>query len=98
MPIMNNIMVSIRMPKVLASELKEFAKKENYLDLSEEIRSIVRQKWLSYVQPEIFHLKKLRETIEQEIKEKSVKKMQQQVAKELEKIKDQLKKEGFINE
>jgi len=95
---LNDVIVSIRMPKTLVFELKEMAKSQNFLDLSEEVRSIVRQKWLCYAHPELFELKKLREGIEDEIKRKSTKKMQEEVAKELEKIKAQLKKEGLIDE
>ena len=84
------------MPKSLASELRELAKIQHFLDLSEEVRSIVRQKWISYTSPELFELKKLRENIEDEIKRKSTKKVQEEVAKELDKIKAQLKR-GFNN-
>ena len=96
--LVNDIMVSIRMPKSLALELKLFAKTQHFLDLSEEVRSIVRQKWLANVSPELFELKKLRENIEDEIKRKSTKKVQQEVTKELEKIKIRLKEGGFTDE
>ena len=88
---MNEAMVSVRMPKSLVDELKELVKKHHFLDLSEEIRSIARQKWLSQVQPEIFELRKLRENIELELKNKSARKVQEEVAKELDKIKSSLK-------
>ena len=94
----NDVMVSIRMPKSLVLELKESAKTQHFLDLSEEVRSIVRQKWNSYLNPELFELKKLRQNIEDEIKNKGTKSSQHEVAKELEKIKSQLKKEGLIND
>ena len=94
----SDIMVSVRMPKSLASELRLLYKTQHFLDLSEEIRSIVRQKWLSHISPELFELKKLRENIEDEIKRKSTKKVNEEVAKELEKIRFQLKKEGLAND
>ena len=84
---MNDVMVSIRMPKSLASELKGLAKKHHFLDLSEEVRSILRQKWLLHTNPELFEIRKLSEGIQQEIRQKSAKKLQEEVAKELEKIK-----------
>ena len=96
MPV-NDVMVSIRMPKSLASELKLLAKTQHFLDLSEEVRSIIRQKWFAHVSPELFELKKLRENIEDEIKRKSTKKVQEEVAKELEKIRYQLKKDGLAD-
>ena len=94
---MNDVMVSIRMPKSLASELKSLIGKNHFLDLSEEVRSIVRQKWTSVTNPELFEIKKLRENIEAEIKKKSAKRIDEEVAKELEKIKSQIKSEGFSN-
>lgn len=95
---MNDIMVSIRMPKSLASELRLLAKTQHFLDLSEEVRSIVRQKWAFHANPELFEVKKLRESIGDEIKRKSTLKVQEEVTKELEKIKSQLKKEGLLND
>ena len=95
---MNDVMVSIRMPKSLASELRLLAKTQHFLDLSEEVRSIVRKKWVQYTGPELFELKKLREGIGKEIKQKSIEKVREEVNKELEKIKMQLRKEGMLNE
>ena len=95
---MNNVMVSIRMPYSLASELKVMVKTQNFLDLSEEVRGIVRQKWMSSTNPELFEIKKLRENIEHNIRQKSAKRVHEEVAKELDKIKSQLKKEGILNE
>jgi len=43
-----DIIVSIRMPYSLANELKRLAKSAHFMDTSEEIRSIVRQKFLSW--------------------------------------------------
>ena len=94
---MNDTMVSIRMPKELVDSLRGLMKKENFLDLSECIRSVTRQRWSQHAEPEIFEIKKLRESIEEEIREKSLKKIQQEVAKELDQIKSSLKKEGFSN-
>jgi Arc/MetJ-type ribon-helix-helix transcriptional regulator len=94
----NDILVSIRMPKALIAKLKDLAKLNHYLDLSEEVRSIVKQKYFFYNESEIFQLKKLRENIETEIRQKSQRKVHEEVANELEKIKFQLKKEGYTNE
>ena len=94
---MNDVMLSVRMPKSLVSELKALAKEQHFLDLSEEIRSIVRKKWIQYTNPELFELKKLRESIGDEIKRKSVEKVRGEVNKELERIRLQLKKEDMLN-
>lgn len=92
---MTDVMVSVRMPKSLLLELKELAKKHHFLDLSEEIRSIVRNKWMEHTKPELLELKKLRENIEEDIKKKSEEKVREEVRKELEKIRTRLSKEGF---
>ena len=88
---MNDVMVSIRMPKALVEELKLLAKTQHFLDVSEEVRSIVRKKWDSHVNPEIYQLQKLSHDIGSEVRKKSEKRIQQEIAKELEKIKLQLK-------
>ena len=88
---MSDAIVSIRMPKSLLIELKHLSEKEHFLDVSEEVRSIVRKKWDSHVNPEIYQLQKLSHDIGSEVRKKSEKRIQQEIAKELEKIKLQLK-------
>ncbi len=39
-----NTVVSIRIPKSLLEELQELAKENHYLDLSEQIRDVIREK------------------------------------------------------
>jgi len=46
--ILANNIVSVRIPCSLADKLSGIAKKGHYLSLSEEVRSVVRKKWLSY--------------------------------------------------
>ncbi|MEA2036658.1 MAG: hypothetical protein U9O94_04065 [Nanoarchaeota archaeon] len=93
---MKDIMVSIRMPETLLSELKSWAEEEHYMDVSEQIRTIVRDKWIEDKQPELMQLKKLREDIGKELKEKREKIVTRELARELEKIKDDIKKEGLL--
>ena len=88
---MSDAIVSVRMPKSLLHELKSLSEKEHFLDVSEEVRSIVRKKWDFHSNPEIYQLRKLSDDIGAEIRKKSEKKIQQEIAKELEKIKSQLK-------
>jgi Arc/MetJ-type ribon-helix-helix transcriptional regulator len=94
---LTDVMVSIRMPKPMLSELKELAKSQYFLDLSEMVRSLVRSKWVQNTNPELFELKTLSKSIEEELKKKSVEKVREEVNNELEKIKEQLKKEGLFN-
>ena len=93
---MTEVMVSIRMPASLLRELKQISQDEHYLDLSEMVRSIARKKWIEHTNPELEQIKKLRENIELEIRKKSVEKIQHEVGKELEKIKQQLQKGGLL--
>jgi Arc/MetJ-type ribon-helix-helix transcriptional regulator len=87
-----DVMVSIRMPKSLANELKQLTEEMYFLDLSEHVRSVVRQKWMEMQNPQLSEIKKLREDIEAQVRRKSAEKIQEEVARELEKIKEQLKR------
>jgi Arc/MetJ-type ribon-helix-helix transcriptional regulator len=89
---MNDVMVSIRMPKSLADEIKRLTEEMHFLDLSEHVRSVVRQRWVEMQNPQLAEIKKLREDIELQVRKKSAEKMQEEVAKELEKIKEQLRR------
>jgi len=53
--------VSVRMPVSLLNELKELAEKNHFLDVSEEIRSILRSKWMSQKDPYSLKLMAIRE-------------------------------------
>ena len=91
-------MVSVRMPKSLLKKLEELVKKHHFLDLSEEVRSIIRKKWLEASKPELFEIRKIGEDIGKELRKKSEEKIQEEIAKELQKIREQLRKGGFYNE
>jgi Arc/MetJ-type ribon-helix-helix transcriptional regulator len=90
---MHDVMVSIRLPRPLVSEIKKATEKEHYLDLSEAIRSIVRDNWLKYNHPEMYHLSRLREEIKQELKKKAEKSVKKEVISELKKIREMIKLE-----
>jgi hypothetical protein len=87
---MSEVIVSIRMPHSLLEELKRLAALEHYLDLSEELRSIIRQKYLESKDPYLYEIKKLRDDIAQELHDKHVEKARKQVVSELNKIKEQI--------
>lgn len=89
-------MVSVRIPKSLIDELKELKKKHHFLDLSEEVRSLLRQKWLQFTKPELHELKKLRQDIKKELTKKTASELQKKVLAELDKIKSQLKEEVIL--
>ncbi len=92
---MNDVMVSIKIPESLLSELKNLVEKEHYMDISESIRSIVRDEWLHFKQPELMELKKLKDEMMTELKKKREKIVRLEIIKELEQIKEGIKQEGL---
>ncbi len=86
------------MPKSLFKELKSVSRSQHFLDMSEQLRSIVRKKWMENTNPELFELKNLRREINEEVKRRSLEKIQEQVNKELETIKKQLKRGKILDE
>lgn len=74
--------VSVKMPPSLVTELRTLTEKHHYIDLSEQVRSIVRQKCLKYSQQEsdgLLH------DIERQIKE-SNQQRKEQILRELQKL------------
>ncbi len=82
------------MPKTLFSELQKLADRNHYLDVSEQVRSIVRDRWKESKDPQAYQLKKLRKDIAEAVKTKNDTQAQQQLIKELERIKEGLISEG----
>ena len=91
---MNDILVSVRMPSSMLLKLKELVKKEHFMDLSDEIRSITRKRWLAFKNPELVEIKNLRKDILKEVRKKSENEIRKKVINELNEIKKDLKKEG----
>ena len=88
---MDNIIVSIKIPEQMYEKLKELVQEGNYLDTSEGVRSIVRDKWLEFQNPELSEIKSLREEIKNKLVKKSEKTVKKEVIEELRKIKELLK-------
>ena len=59
------------MPSSLADELRNLALKNHFMDLSEEIRFIIKQKMLEKKDPFAYELQKLKHEIKTEISKKS---------------------------
>lgn len=90
---MKDTMVSIRMPETLAKELAIRAEQSHFLDLSEYIRSVVRSEWQKNAKSDITsELQSLRKKIESELKEISNERVQKEVAEELKKIQESLRR------
>ena len=92
-PPTNNSLVSIRIPKTLFNELKDMAGKNHFLDVSEQVRSIARNRWQEAKDPRAYHLRRLRSEIADALKTKTEEKTQEQLIKELERIKESLVRE-----
>ena len=88
---MADSIVSLRIPSSLIKELKDLAKKNHYMDVSEEVRSILREKWLMFTNPMLHELIKVRKDIQHELEKKSMKKEQKEVLEELRRIKEYLR-------
>ena len=56
--------VSVRMPVSLLNELKILAEKNHFLDVSEEVRSLLRDKWLEHSDPRQFKVYAVKKSIE----------------------------------
>ncbi|MBW2997318.1 hypothetical protein KY349_03185 [Candidatus Woesearchaeota archaeon] len=89
-PPSNNLLVSLRIPKSLFTELQKLSEKNHFLDVSEQVRSIVRERWQEAKDPQAYQIKKLRKEISQALTKKTEEKAQQQLVKELERIKESL--------
>ena len=78
--------VSVRMPVSMIDELKELAEKNHFLDVSEEIRSLLREKWLENQDPYKAKLLEIRETMAKAQMPDKLKVLKQDLKKLLEEI------------
>ncbi|MBU0756533.1 MAG: hypothetical protein KKF44_00580 [Nanoarchaeota archaeon] len=75
------------MPETLLSELREYANKNHFLDVSEELRSILRERWLEQNDPYSTELEKLRKNIEQVTMPEKIEALKSDLKKLLEELK-----------
>lgn len=78
--------VSVKMPGSLVRELHTLREQHHYLDLSEQLRSIVRQKCLALTNPYTEELRRLRSDLEQDAVQSTNQNAREQVLKELIKL------------
>jgi Arc/MetJ-type ribon-helix-helix transcriptional regulator len=83
---MADMIVSVRMPVSMIDELKELAEKNHFLDVSEEIRSLLRDKHREYNDPYSTKLLAIRETIAKTTMPDKIKSLKQDLKKLLEEI------------
>ena len=62
-----DVMISIRVPTSLVKELKDLTETNHYMDLSEHMRAIMREKSMQYVEPYRYELSKMRTEMENSI-------------------------------
>jgi len=89
---MKDTIISIRLPRTLVEELKILAKKNHYLDLSEQIRTIIRQKCEQYNEPYKHEVQRMREELEKNLQGTKENKDKEKILEELQKIIIELKK------
>jgi hypothetical protein len=78
------------MPKSMFLVLQKISEENHYLDVSEQVRSIVREKWQEAKDPQAYHIMKLRKEIAGALKNRSESAANQQLLKELERIKESI--------
>jgi len=88
---MKDIMISVRVPSGLVKELKELTEKNHYLDLSEHMRSIIREKSMQFAEPYRYELSKMREQMESKISSNKAIEEKKKLVEELRNIIQELK-------
>lgn len=87
---MKDVIVSVRMPKTMLDELKLLAKKNHFMDVSEEIRSVIREKTAKYATPYAQDVKRVVDDLHQEIKMRNQGDKRERAITELKKILEDL--------
>lgn len=80
---MGERVISVKMPASLVSELRHLTAEHHYIDLSEQIRSIVRQKCLEYSNPYTEELRRLRGDLEAQAQAHNGQTSKEQIIQEL---------------
>lgn len=92
---MSNQIVSIRIPKSLTKKLKDYAFKKHFMDVSEVVRTLLRNRWMEYRDPYTSQVKGLRNDLKSRIIKSTDKNNYSNILKELDMIKKEiLKKSG----
>jgi hypothetical protein len=87
--------VSIRIPSSIVKELRILAEKNHYMDVSEEVRSVAREKWLNSKDPVLHELKILKNEITKNVESKKQENLIQEIHKMKDEINDMI--EGKLN-
>lgn len=60
---MTEVLVSVRMPRRLAKEMRRVSLEMSYLDLSEAVRSMVRERWQREQHPLTYEIERIKEEL-----------------------------------
>ncbi|MBU1975027.1 MAG: ribbon-helix-helix domain-containing protein [Nanoarchaeota archaeon] len=90
---MNEVIVSVRMPESMLTELKSLSKKNHFLDVSEELRSIIRDKAVKYSSPYNADLRKVIDDLQQEIASRETTRKKKVVIDDLRRLLEELEHE-----
>ena len=83
---MTDAIVSVRMPLSLVDELKLLAEKNHFLDVSEEIRSLLRDEWQKSSDPYSIRLMAISETAKKAVLPDKIDVLKKDLKKLLEEI------------
>jgi Arc/MetJ-type ribon-helix-helix transcriptional regulator len=89
---LKDVMISVRVPSGLLTELKELTEKNHYMDLSEHIRAIIREKSMQFAEPYKYELTKMREEMESKISANKSIEEKKKLVEELKNIIQELKR------
>ncbi len=89
---MKDTIISIRIPSSLVTELKELTEKKHFLDLSELIRTVIREKCDEHLEPYKHEVRQMRDTLEESLQTHKESKDKEKLVTELQKIIEELKK------
>ena len=90
---MKDVVISVRMPASLTKELKILTEKNHYMDMSEHLRSVIRDKCIEYIEPYKHELTKIRENMEDKLATAHAMKDKKRLVEDLQKIIKELQNE-----
>ncbi|MBS3119884.1 hypothetical protein J4475_03610 [Candidatus Woesearchaeota archaeon] len=84
---MNEVLLSLRIPESLARELAALIKQKHFMDLSDEVRSIIRDQWIISQDPLRGEIQELKRTLTTRLGEKK----QQELMADVNRLREELR-------
>jgi Arc/MetJ-type ribon-helix-helix transcriptional regulator len=85
-----DVIVSVRMPRTMLDRLKELAGKNHYMDVSDEIRSVIREKTAQYASPYTQDVKRIVDDLQEELRDREKKDKRGEAIVQLKKLLEEL--------